>query len=260
MHVFISDLHEDRTAFREQVPRHDQAIPQVRQVGVNAVAPSVTEGLDLFRFAGDVGGVAVFDVPAGGGPLEVGVELDAVGRVDVDTLHLATQSFALGEGGHHLQTVAEDHAIGPVGVVLVELGAGVFIRQPIEIGKEVELETRLVGDLIRLHFLAVASQVVDQHLGVDLLLDEERRRLRNEVGGVLLIFAPPDELGIEVTVAPLIGNPERAAVVPFHDSLVLGSGDVLPRGITVVKLPTCLFTLDFLAIVLCYAMILVAGQ
>ncbi len=226
MHVFISNLHEDRTTLREQVPGYGQAIPQVRQVGVNSVSPGVTKGLDLFRFTGDVGGVAVFDVPAGSGPLEVGVELDAVRRVDVDALHFATQSFALGERGHHLQAVSEDHAIGPVGVMLVELGTGVFIRQPVEVSKEVELRGCF-------RFLAVAYQVVDQHLGVDFFLDEERWRLHEEVGCVLFVLTPPDELGIEVTVATLVGNPERAAVVPFHDGLVLGGGDVLPRGITV---------------------------
>lgn len=44
---------------------------------MDAVAPGVA-GLDLFRPAGDVLGVAVVDIAAGGGPLEVGVELDAV--------------------------------------------------------------------------------------------------------------------------------------------------------------------------------------
>ena len=226
MHILVPNLHEDRTTLREQVPGHGEAIPQVRQVRVNAVAPCVTKGLDLFRFAGDVAGVAVPDVPAGSGPLEVRVEPDAVGRVEVDTLHLAAQSFALGEGGHHLQAVTEDHAIGPVGVVLVEFGAGVFIRQPVEVGKEVELRGCF-------RFPAVANQIVDQHLGVNFFLDVEWWRLHEEVRHVLFVLASPDELGIEVTIATLVGNPERVAVVPFHDSLVLGCGDVFTRRITV---------------------------
>ena len=78
-------------------------------------------------------------VAAGGGPLEVGVELDAVGRVQVDALDLAAKSFALGERGHDLEAVAEDHAVGPVGVVPVELGPGVLGGQAVEVGKQIEL-------------------------------------------------------------------------------------------------------------------------
>ncbi len=48
-------------------------------------------------------------------------ELDAVRRVDVDHLDLAAQALALGEASHHLQAVAEDHAVRPVGLVLVEV-------------------------------------------------------------------------------------------------------------------------------------------
>ena len=70
---------------------------------MDAVAPGVAEGLDLLGLAGDVVGLAVLDVAAGGGPLEVTVELDAVGRVDVDALHLATQALALGQAGHDLK-------------------------------------------------------------------------------------------------------------------------------------------------------------
>ena len=106
---------------------------------MNAVPPRIPERLHLLRFAGDVGGVAVPHVAAGGGPLEVGVELDAVGRVNVDALHLAAQPLALRQRRHHLQAVAGDHAVRPVGVVLVELGAGVWVRQAVEIGKQVNL-------------------------------------------------------------------------------------------------------------------------
>ncbi len=40
-------------------------------------------------------GLAVLDITAGGGPLEVGVELDAVGWIDVDALDLASEALAL---------------------------------------------------------------------------------------------------------------------------------------------------------------------
>ena len=70
MHVLITDLHEDRATVREQVAGHGQAVAQVGEVGVDAVPPGVAEGLDLLRLAGDVLGLAVLDVAAGGGPLE----------------------------------------------------------------------------------------------------------------------------------------------------------------------------------------------
>ena len=118
-------------------------------------------------------------VATGGGPLEIGVELDAVGRVNVDALDFAAQALALGERGHDLEAVAEDHAVGPVGVVLVELGgAGVF-GQAVEIGEEVNL-----GRGGRGAGLGLAEEVVNQDFGMDLFLDVERRGGNDEVGPI----------------------------------------------------------------------------
>ena len=89
---------------------------------MNPIPPRIPERLHLLRLAGDVVGFAVLDVAAGGGPLEIGVELDAVGWVDVDALHLAAQSLPLGQRSHHLQAVPENHSVRPVGIVLVKLG------------------------------------------------------------------------------------------------------------------------------------------
>ena len=58
-----------------------------------------------------------------------------------------------------------------------------------------------------------AQQVVDQHLGVDLLLDVERRRVDDEVAPVLLILAAPDELRVEVAVAALVGDADRGLLL-----------------------------------------------
>ena len=137
MDILVADLHEYGAGVGQQVAGHGEAVAQVGQVGVDAVAPSVPESPDLLRLAGDVGGVAVPHVAAGGGPLEVGVEADAVGRVDVDALDLSTQSLPLGHGGHHLQAVAQNHPVGPVGVVPVELGFGRLRGQSVEVGEQV---------------------------------------------------------------------------------------------------------------------------
>ncbi|GHT90175.1 hypothetical protein FACS1894101_2320 [Betaproteobacteria bacterium] len=64
---------------------------------MNAVPPGIPKGFDLFRFAGNVRGVAVFDIAAGGRPLKIGIEFDAVRRVKIDALHLAAQPFTLGQ-------------------------------------------------------------------------------------------------------------------------------------------------------------------
>ena len=58
------------------------------------------------------------------------------------------------------------------------------------------------------------QQIVDQHLGMDLLLDVERRRVDDEVAPVLLVLAAPDELRVEVAVAALVGDADRALLAP----------------------------------------------
>ena len=84
--------------------------------------------------------VAILHVAAGGGPLEVAVEFDAIGRVEVDALNLAAQTLPLGQAGHDLEGVAEDHAVGPVLVVGVELGLVCALGHAVEVGEEVGLE------------------------------------------------------------------------------------------------------------------------
>lgn len=92
---------------------------------MNPIPPGIPKGFHLFRFPGDVIRLPILHIPAGGGPLEIGIELDAVGRVDVDALNLSTEPFPFRQGGHDLQAVSQDHAVGPVGFVPVELGFGV---------------------------------------------------------------------------------------------------------------------------------------
>ncbi len=103
MDIFIADLNEDGAGIGQKIAGDGEPVAQVGEIAVNSVAPGVAEGLDLLRLAGDVVGVAVLHVAAGGGPLEVAVELDAVGRVEVDALHLAAQTLALGKAGHDLE-------------------------------------------------------------------------------------------------------------------------------------------------------------
>ena len=233
MDVLVPNLHEYRTAFGQQVSRDRQSVAEVCEVGVDPVPPRVPERLDLLRFPGDVFRLAVLHVPARGGPLEVRVELDAVGRVEVDALHLAAKPFALRQRRHHLHAVAEDHPIGPVGVVLVELGAGVLVGQPVEVGEKVGLEAGLACRLFRFRVLGLPEQVGDQRLRMHLLLDEERRRLNRKVRPVLLVLAAPYELRVEIAVASFVLDLDRPPVALGHHGFVLGGGDVPARCLLV---------------------------
>ena len=84
--------------------------------------------------------------------------------------------------------------------------------------------------------LRLPQQVVDQHLGVDLFLDVERRGVDDEVAPVLLILAAPDELRVEVAVAALVGDADGRFVLLLHDGLIFGRGDVLALGVVAERI------------------------
>ena len=90
----------------------------------------------------------------------------------------------------------------------------------------------------------MAQQVVDQHLGVHLFLDVERRGVHHQIGPVLLILAAPDQLRVQVAVAGLlfvrqfgaaarVAHLHRGLIVFLHHRLVFGGGDVLAGGLVV---------------------------
>ena len=72
--------------------------------------------------------------------LPVRVELDAVGRVQIDHLHLAAQGLLLGKARHHGETVAEDQAVRPLqadAVVLVVAELVLDVGDAVEVGEQV---------------------------------------------------------------------------------------------------------------------------
>src|SRR5438094_1316554 len=231
MHILIANLHEDRSRLGQELLRYGKSIEQVRQVRVNPIPPRISKRLHLFGLACDVRRVPVLHVAARRAPLKIRVELDAVRRVDVDALDLAAQALALGQARHHLERVAEDHAIRPVLVVLVELGLVHALGDAVEVSEEIWND--LAGLLAPLS--RPAQQVVDQHLGMDLLLDVERWRLDDEVAPVLLVLAAPDELRIEIAVAPLVGGTPRFLRLLLNDGLVLRGRDVLALRLLVLE-------------------------
>ena len=70
---------------------------------------------------------------------------------------------------------------------------------------------------------------------MDFFLNVEGRGGNHEVGPVLLVLPPPDELGVEVAVAAFVSDADRSPFVAVHDGLELGGGNVSPVGILVDK-------------------------
>ena len=98
----------------------------------------------------------------------------------------------------------QDHPVRPVCVVLIELGACSLAGQAVEIGEEVELWFGCFRA-----FLCSAAEIVDQNLGMYLLLDIEWRRGNHKIGPVLLILTSPYKLRVEVAIAAFVGNADR---------------------------------------------------
>jgi len=68
---------------------------------------------------------------------------------------------------------------------------------------------------------------------MDLFLDVDRWDMDNEIAPVLFVLAAPDKLGVKVTVATLICNPDRVLLILLHHRLVFGSWNIL-TGIRVM--------------------------
>ena len=220
MDVLVADLDEAASAFGEQFPRRKQAVAQVAEVAMDTQLPRVAEGLDLLSFSSCVFVLAVLDVPAASRGLPVGAELDAVGRVDVDHLHLAAKVLPLRKGRHGLQGVAEDHPVRPVGLVLVEV-------DEVQLVEAIEgLEQRQLG-LVR-GCSSSAAQILDQHPRVDLLLDVDRRRIGHQIPIGDVVLAGPHQLRIQGRVArePRLADGLQVLGPEVVDSL--GRGQVGP--------------------------------
>ncbi len=139
MQILIRNLHKHAPRLVQQFLRQQQPVAQVGEVGVDAQLPGVAEGLDHLRLLREVFVLAVLHVALVDEGLEVGAVLDAVGRVDVDHLHLPGHALFLQERVHHQERIARDQPVGPTALVLVEVD-GVSERQVFERrGEEVGL-------------------------------------------------------------------------------------------------------------------------
>ncbi|WP_295583295.1 hypothetical protein [uncultured Lamprocystis sp.] len=123
----------------------------------------------------------------------------------------------------------------------VELGPVGVLGDAVEVGEEVELLSLAPGWGGP---IGLAQQVVNQNLGVNLLLNVEGWRVDDEIAPILLILAAPDELWIEVAVALLlflikpdraasIGHRHRILLILLHHRLIFGRRDVPAGGFVV---------------------------
>ena len=249
MHIFIPDLHEHAARLGQQFAGGRQPLAQVGQVRVNPQLPRVAEGPNLLGLAGGVLGLAVLHVALAGADLPVGAELDAVGRVEVDGLHPAAEALLFGQAGHDQQRVAEDHAVGPVLLVPVEVDLLVELAgAAVEVGEERELLAEEItltpapslrgrGRFGR-RVLGRGLQVFDQGLGVDFFLDVDGEDRDGEVFAVLLVLALPDELRVERGIAGiekgfgggLVGRDEIAQLLGGDVGALVLVADGVDRG------------------------------
>ncbi|MDZ7711765.1 MAG: hypothetical protein U5L06_00940 [Rhodovibrio sp.] len=158
-------------------------------------------------------------------------------------MNLSFERLLLGKRRHDLERIAQDHAVGPVPLVLVEFQLGVLVALK---AVEVREHVGFVGLRLALGGGA-AAQVLDDRLGVNLLLDVDRHGVDLQAAAVLLVLAAPDQLRVQVrfaavelrvfvrVVAIAVLGHRRLALVLTDQPLQLGRGNVGPRRLPVAE-------------------------
>ena len=133
---------------------------------MDAVLPGVAEGSDLLGLSSDVVELAVLDVALLRATPASSSRTDPVRRVEIDRLDLALETLLLGEARHHQQRVAEDQAVRPVLLVLVEVDE-LLELDAVEVVEEAQLRSGSPAAAVWRRFSMIAR-------GLDLLLDVDR--------------------------------------------------------------------------------------
>src|ERR1700683_5579509 len=68
---------------------------------------------------------------------------------------------------------------------------------------------------------------------MNFFLDIDRRRMRNQIRPVLLVFTAPDQLRVQVTVPALVCNPDGALMLLLQHGLELGGRNIFARSLFV---------------------------
>jgi len=159
---------------------------------VDAQLPGIPKGLDHLGLGGQIFVLAVLDVALVDEGLEVAAVFDAVGRVDVDHLHLPGHAFLGEQAVHHQQTVSGDQTVGPAAVVLVELDGLVKWQRLLEPGLQPVVLVRRIGNAGLACAQALAQRGEDGGR-VDALVHVQADGVHIEAGALGL--AGPVEIG-----------------------------------------------------------------
>ena len=98
MDVFVADLEEDAAVEPQEFSGDCQPVPDVVQIRVDAVFPSIPECFDLFGLSRDLADFPVFDRAVAGRPLEVAIEFYSIRRVEVKSFGLARSALLFRRG------------------------------------------------------------------------------------------------------------------------------------------------------------------
>jgi hypothetical protein len=104
--------------------------------------PGIAVGLHHLGLARHVIVVVVANVALAHEGLEVRAELNAVGRVHVDHLHLPAQALVVEQRVHHRQRVAEDQPVDPLVAMLIGAKHLVGDRM-LRVGEQLKLHLRV---------------------------------------------------------------------------------------------------------------------
>ena len=129
---------------------------------MDAALVAVAEGFDLADVQGDVLPV-VAGVSLVHQALEVGAEVDVIGRVHIDEVDLSGHALVFQEGGHSALAAAFDEAVVPVAVV-------VAVRLEVGVGGQVVEVVEPAGLLLLRAFF---EQGGDEFGGGDFVVDKE---------------------------------------------------------------------------------------
>jgi len=175
--------------------------------------PSVTEGFNLFLARGDVVEFAVLHFSAGGAPLEIGVERDAVRRVHV--MHWTLRAGLRARRGWPWTLERCRPGImcvgSKLGVVLVETGGAASLGRPLKSAKQVDLGHGGLRAGLRL-----PEEIVDETLGMNFFLDVERGRRERRGRTNRRRLCRARQLGIGWSRLRRRRRPGRAICPPRH--------------------------------------------
>ena len=118
--------------------------------------------------------------------------------------------------------------------MLVELRFSVPIGHSIKVAEQVELLGFLTGGFAG---FGAGHEVIDEDFGVDFFLDVQRRGVDDErfllVDVVVRLFTAPDQVRVQVAIAPFVADLDGFFGFLIHDGLHLGGGDVGAFGVVV---------------------------